>query len=87
MNKTNERTGALFQNHFGRIPITSDRYFAMLIRYIHLNPRKHGFVDDFREWPYSSYHTLAQTDAVSKTGIKTDGEEQNLHAWMEDDPD
>ena len=24
--------------------------------YIHHNPQKHGFVDDFRDWPYSSYH-------------------------------
>jgi len=29
-----------------------------LVHYIHFNPQKHGFVADFREWPYSSYHTL-----------------------------
>ncbi len=67
INKAYGRTGALFQHHFGRIPVTSDRYFAALVRYIHHNPRKHGFVSDFRDWPYSSYHALTQTDAVSKT--------------------
>jgi hypothetical protein len=36
----------------------SDRYFMRLVHYIHFNPQKHGFVADFREWPYSSYHTL-----------------------------
>ncbi len=58
INKAYERTGALFQHHFGRIPVTSDNYFAALVRYIHHNPRKHGFVSDFRDWPYSSYHVL-----------------------------
>ncbi len=52
------RTGALFQRPFGRIPVTTDTYFAQLIVYIHQNPQKHGFVEDFRDWPYSSYHTL-----------------------------
>jgi putative transposase len=58
VNKSYDRTGALFQHHFGRIPVTSSRYFAALVRYIHYNPCKHGFVADFREWPHSSYHTL-----------------------------
>jgi putative transposase len=58
INKAYGRTGALFQHHFGRISIHSDRYFNALVRYIHHNPCKHGFVEDFRDWPYSSYHNL-----------------------------
>jgi REP element-mobilizing transposase RayT len=58
MNKTYDRSGALFQHHFGRIPVTSDRYFVALVRYIHHNPLKHGFVENFRDWPYSSYQNL-----------------------------
>jgi hypothetical protein len=57
-NHTYQRTGALFQRPFGRIPVTTDAYFARLIVYIHQNPQKHGFVEDFRDWPYSSYHAL-----------------------------
>jgi len=38
--------------------VSDDRYFAALVIYIHHNPQKHGFVADFRDWPYSSYHTL-----------------------------
>ncbi|MBN1935850.1 MAG: hypothetical protein JW934_14365 [Anaerolineae bacterium] len=60
-NKAYGRTGALFQRPFGRIPVTSDRYFCRLVTYIHRNPEKHGFVDDFRDWPYSSYHALRST--------------------------
>ncbi len=58
-NKRYDRTGALFQRPFGRIPVDSDGYFGYLVVYIHQNPLKHGFVDDYRDWPYSSYHALA----------------------------
>jgi hypothetical protein len=49
-------TGTLFQRPFGRIAVTSDAYLAWLVVHIHQNPEKHGFVDDFRDWPYASYH-------------------------------
>jgi putative transposase len=58
INRACGRTGSLFQHHFGRLPVTSYRYFVALIHYIHYNPQKHGFVNDFREWPYSSYRAL-----------------------------
>ena len=31
---------------------------ADLVAYIHRNPQKHGFVEDFREWPHSSYWSI-----------------------------
>ncbi len=58
INKAYGRTGSLFQHPFGRVPITSDRQFFRVIAYIHQNPQKHQFVEDFREWKYSSYHTI-----------------------------
>ena len=61
MNKAYDRTGALFQRPFGRIRITSDSHLVWLVTYIHQNPQKHGFVDDFRVWPYSSYRALLTT--------------------------
>jgi len=67
INKAYDRTGSLFQQRFGRIEVTSDAHLLRLIAYIHQNPQKHGFVDDFREWPYSSYHTiLSQKDTRLK---------------------
>lgn len=57
-NKAYQRTGALFQRPFGRIRVTSEAYFVQLVIYIHQNPQKHGLIDDFREWPYSSYQAL-----------------------------
>ena len=52
------RTGSLFQHPFGRVMVTNTSQFFQVIIYIHQNPQKHGFVDDFREWKYSSYDTL-----------------------------
>ena len=52
------RSGSLFQRPFGRIEVTSPRYFSTLLVYIHRNAQHHGIVEDFREWPYSSYHAF-----------------------------
>ncbi|HZQ07554.1 MAG TPA: hypothetical protein VFD70_13315 [Anaerolineae bacterium] len=57
-NKVYQHTGSLFEHPFHRIAINNDTYFLNLVHYIHANPRKHGFVEDLREYPYSSYHTL-----------------------------
>ena len=58
INNAYGRTGSLFQNPFGRIKVTSESHFLNLVAYIHQNPEKHGFVDDYRDWPYSSYDAL-----------------------------
>jgi len=59
INKAYDRTGSLFQQRFGRVQVTSNSHLLYLVRYIHRNPQKHGFVKDFRDWPYSSFHALA----------------------------
>lgn len=53
-----QRSGSLFQRPFGRIEVTSARYFSTLLVYIHRNAQYHGILEDYREWPYSSYHTF-----------------------------
>lgn len=58
INKAYGRTGSLFEERFGRIEVTSETYCMRLLAYIHINPQKHGFVPDFRLWPWSSYHAL-----------------------------
>jgi hypothetical protein len=60
INKAYDRTGSLFQKHFGRVLVDSDRYFIYLITYIHRNPQKHRFVSDYRTYPYSSYQAIRQ---------------------------
>lgn len=67
INKAYNRTGSLFQHPFGRVPITSDRQFWNVIAYIHQNPQKHKFVEDFRDWKYSSYGIILSD---KKTSVK-----------------
>lgn len=57
-NKSYKRSGSLFEKNFRRKPVTNDAYFTSLITYIHQNPQKHGLIDDYKDWPYSSYPAL-----------------------------
>ncbi|MEI7977799.1 MAG: hypothetical protein WCI53_03055 [Bacteroidota bacterium] len=61
INKAQSRTGGLFETPFKRKVVNSDTYFTQLIWYIHFNPQKHGFVSDFKDYPYSSYHSNSST--------------------------
>jgi len=54
-NKQYNRTGSLFQTRFGRKRIQSHSHLIYLVQYIHMNPQRHGFVHDFRDYPYTSY--------------------------------
>jgi len=58
VNNATGRMGALFERPFERILVTDERYLMRLIVYAHQNPQKHKFVEDFRDWDYSSYHEL-----------------------------
>ena len=58
INKQETRTGSLFQKYFRRKEITSDKYFASLIFYIHNNPVHHGFTNDLRLYQWSSYKAI-----------------------------
>ena len=58
INKAYGRTGALFERPFRRVEVIGKTYFKNVVAYIHRNPQHHGFVDDFREWPYSSYDVV-----------------------------
>jgi REP element-mobilizing transposase RayT len=61
INKAYRRTGSLFEHPFERIEVTSEQYLLRLVAYIHHNPQKHRLIADFRDWPYSSYHALCDT--------------------------
>ena len=84
INKAYNRTGSLFQEHFHRNRITEDGFFKNVVAYIHLNPEKHGFVSNFRNYPHSSYSDFF-TDR--KSFIDKDfvlnffGNTDNFEAW------
>jgi len=57
INKSYNRKGSLFQEHLKRIRVEDDSYLLELIPYIHLNPVKHSFTDDYKNYAFSSYPT------------------------------
>lgn len=57
-NKLYRRSGSLFEERFHRIEVESEAYFIQLTAYIHRNPQRHGFVADFRDWPWTSYAAM-----------------------------
>ena len=57
-NKQHKRTGSLFQKPFKRTWVDKEDYLIKIIHYIHFNPQKHGLIDDFRNWKWSSYRRM-----------------------------
>ena len=57
-NKAFNRHGKLLEAPFKRKEVTNDNYFTNLIYYLHFNPQLHGFVKDFRDWEFTSWHSL-----------------------------
>lgn len=60
-NNVNDRNGGLFQRKFKRKLIDRETYLSRIILYIHLNPVKHGLVEDFSGWQFSSYNSYCTT--------------------------
>lgn len=60
INKQENRIGSMFQKNFKRILVGHQKYLINLIYYIHANPQIHGLIDDFRNWPYSSYVKIVE---------------------------
>lgn len=54
-NKVYQRRGNLFQANMKTKLVTHAQYHKHLLIYIHQNAVKHGFVNDFKDWPYSSW--------------------------------
>ena len=57
-NKKYNREGSLFKVRFKRERITTEDYLRNVIVYIHLNPVKHKFKDDFKEYKFSSFSSI-----------------------------
>lgn len=83
-NKQQNRTGTLFQTPFKRALVNDDRYFGSLIYYIHANPEIHHLIEDFREWKWSSYHSILiekQTQLKKEEVIKWFGNKQQFEKY------
>jgi putative transposase len=69
INNGYSRTGSLFKRPFQRIPVMQNPYLLELIFYIHFNPQRHGLINDFRKWQWSSYGAILKN---SKTRLQRD---------------
>lgn len=58
INKQQKRHGSLFENPFKRKEVDNTTYLSNLVFYIHANPQLHGIIDDFRQYPWSSYERI-----------------------------
>jgi putative transposase len=58
INKQECRSGALFERPFKRLKVDHSEYFRNLIIYIHRNSELHGFTDNFKDYPWSSYGSI-----------------------------
>lgn len=57
-------TGHLFQNRYHALVVDVERYFAALLRYIHLNPVRAGLVADPADYCWSSHRAYLGTATV-----------------------
>jgi len=64
VNKACKRTGPLFESPFERKLIDNNSYLVSMIYYCHYNPQFHGFVTDFKDWEFSSYHSISRSDNI-----------------------
>ncbi|WP_262483301.1 transposase [Chryseobacterium oranimense] len=69
-NKRYHRKGSLFLDYLKRKRVNDSAYLIKLFHYIHNNPVNHGFVEDIKDWKYSSYHSyinLAKESKIERT--------------------
>ncbi|SHG89138.1 REP element-mobilizing transposase RayT [Chryseobacterium oranimense] len=69
-NKRYNRKGSLFLDYLKRKRVNDSEYLIKLFHYIHNNPVNHGFVEDIKDWKYSSYHSyinLAKESKIERT--------------------
>lgn len=84
INKKYNRTGSLFQEHLPRKRIEDEAYLLQLIAYIHLNPVKHFFGDDFKNYRYSSYQAYISgksSNIESEYVLRLFGDKENFEYW------
>ena len=55
-----KRERGIWQRRFWEHVIRDDQDYLNHIAYIHNNPAKHGYVNNPKDWPYSSIHQLAE---------------------------
>ncbi|HKI87830.1 MAG TPA: hypothetical protein VKA38_02300 [Draconibacterium sp.] len=61
INKQENRVGNVFDPKYKRLEINSQEYLQYAIFYVHYNPEKHGIIENFKKYRYSSFKALTGT--------------------------
>jgi putative transposase len=78
--KKDER--GIWQRRFWEHLIRDENDFNRHVDYIHINPVKHGYVSQCRDWPYSSFHRYVR-DGVLSPDWAGNIEDAELKGWGE----
>jgi REP element-mobilizing transposase RayT len=98
-NLRHRRSGYLFQNRYRSILVENDAYLLTLVRYVHLNPLKHGLVPSMSalvEYPWCGhaglmgqrprgFHTVEEV--LSWLDADVERARRELHRWMQPSAD
>ena len=76
VNNKYHRKGGIFQKPFKRIQVSGDSHLQQAIVYVHANAQKHGIVNDFKEYGYSSYNEAINNYTDSESMIDFFGGEE-----------
>jgi putative transposase len=61
------RCGHLFQDRYKSEPVETEKYFLTVLRYIHQNPVKVGFVKEALDYRWSSYNEYIKNNGITDT--------------------
>ena len=66
-NEVRQRRGerGIWQRRYWEHLIRDEADFKAHMDYIHINPVKHGYVTQVKDWPYSSFHGLVAAGIYS----------------------
>ncbi|MEZ5583934.1 MAG: transposase [Candidatus Competibacteraceae bacterium] len=79
-NRRHARIGHVFQGRYKGILVQQEAYLLELCRYVVLNPVRVQWVDDPREWPWSSYRAIIG-DAACPDWLNRDGLLRLFSRW------
>ena len=59
------RERGIWQRRYWEHLIKDEEDFRAHMDYVHINPVKHGLVDQVKDWPYSTFHRLVKEECLS----------------------
>jgi putative transposase len=73
----------IWQPRFWEHTVRDEKDLEHCVDYIHWNPRKHGFVNRVRDWPWSSFHRFVRAGHYSIDWGGTEPKSDPQQCWGE----